>query len=78
MHADIASKYENDYARERSRYLAILNMAIAYRISDGADLGVIQITGLERQGEQQDQRPPPKRRKTAMAAQDVGDTTNAT
>ena len=75
--SDIVSKYENDYARERSRYLDILGMAIAYRVSDGADLRVIRIAGLERQGEQHDQRPPPKRRKKAAAAEDVGDTTNA-
>ena len=75
--SDIPQKYENDYARERTRYLDILEMAIAYRVSDGADLGVIRIAGLERQGEQHDPRPPPKRRKKAAAAEDVGDTTNA-
>ena len=75
--SDISPKYENDYARERSRYLDILGMAIAYRVSDGADLRVIRIAGLERQGEQHDPRPPPKRRKKAAAAGDIGDTTNA-
>ena len=67
--SDIASKYENDYARERSRYL---DMAIAYRVSNGADLGVIRIAGLERQGEQHDVRPPPKRERRRRPRRTLG------
>ena len=70
--SDIAAKYENDYARERSRYLDILGIAIAYRCSDGIELGVIRITGLQRQGEQHDVRPPPKRERRRRPRRTLG------
>jgi hypothetical protein len=50
--------------------------------ADGADAGLFQLAGLERQAEQADTRPPKKRRTdmpaaaAAATAQDVGDTPN--
>jgi hypothetical protein len=83
MGADISAKYTNDYAVELSRYRDAIGKAVAYRCSDGADAGLFQLAGLERQAEQVDTRPPKKRRTgtataaaAAAAAQDVGDTPN--
>ena len=41
---DIAAKYGTDYAAERSRYLAIIGIANAYRCSDGVDVGMVNLT----------------------------------
>ena len=51
MGADISVKYQNDYAVELSRYRDAIGKAVAYRCSDGADAGLFQLAGLERQAE---------------------------
>ena len=57
--SDAASKYEADYAAERTRYLEVLRKIIAYKLSDGSDLnlGMVNFSGLEHQAEQVDTRP---------------------
>ena len=57
-----------DYAAEHSRYLDIIGIAIAYRCSDGTDVGMVNLIGLERQAEQQDARPSPRKRQKRLAA----------
>ena len=66
---DVAAKYETDYAAERARYLEVFGMIIAYRSSDGSDLGMVNLSGLEHQAEQVVARPPKRRRKTPAAPQ---------
>ena len=77
--SDIAPKYEADYAAERARYLEVLGKIIAYKSSDGSDLGMVNFSGLEHQAEQVDTRPPKRRReKKAAAAPTAEDAKDAT
>jgi len=57
-----------DYAAERARYLEVLGKIIAYKLSDGSDLGMVNFSGLEHQATQVDTRPPKRRRKKKAAA----------
>lgn len=76
--SDVARKYEVDYAAERARYLEVLGKIIAYKLSDGSDLGMVNFSGLEHQAEQVDTRPQKKRRKKkAVAAPPAEDAMDA-
>ena len=61
----------NWHATERARYLQVLGVTIAYKSSDGSDVGMVNLSVLERQAEQVDARPPKRRRKSPKEPQDL-------